>query len=137
MPPSNITKGRLHLTVLAQEWQRPKTRGDCEDGPRPCPWVSCRHHLALDVTLRGDLHKSWPFDESNAEAVADALLDRKATCSLDVAEQGDHTAAEVGTFLNVTRQRIEAIEHVAHRRARHVRQAGVARAEWRQLLTRR
>lgn len=24
---------------------RPATRGDCESGPRPCPWRQCRHWL--------------------------------------------------------------------------------------------
>ena len=28
---------------------RPLTRAECKDGPRPCPWVSCRHHLLLEV----------------------------------------------------------------------------------------
>jgi hypothetical protein len=29
--------------------KKPKTRGDCKGGFRPCPWVSCRHHLLLNV----------------------------------------------------------------------------------------
>jgi hypothetical protein len=29
--------------------RRPRNRSECKDGPRPCPWVSCRYHLALDV----------------------------------------------------------------------------------------
>lgn len=33
--------------------QRPRTRGDCKDGPRPCPWVSCRHHLLLEIAKHG------------------------------------------------------------------------------------
>ena len=28
---------------------RPRTRADCLDGPRPCPWASCRHHLLFEV----------------------------------------------------------------------------------------
>jgi hypothetical protein len=28
---------------------RPITRGDCLQEARPCPWVSCRHHLLLEV----------------------------------------------------------------------------------------
>ncbi len=34
---------------------RPKTRGECASGPRPCPWVSCRHHLYLDVDKNGSV----------------------------------------------------------------------------------
>jgi hypothetical protein len=28
---------------------RPTTRGECLQEARPCPWVSCRHHLLLEV----------------------------------------------------------------------------------------
>lgn len=35
--------------------RRPRTRGDCEDGPRPCPWVGCRYNLMLEVTEAGGL----------------------------------------------------------------------------------
>lgn len=30
--------------------QRPTKRSECVDGPRPCPWVSCRHHLLLEIS---------------------------------------------------------------------------------------
>lgn len=32
---------------------RPKTRADCIDGPRPCPWVSCKYNLQIDVRSNG------------------------------------------------------------------------------------
>jgi hypothetical protein len=28
---------------------RPKTRAECRDEARPCPWVGCKHHLLLEV----------------------------------------------------------------------------------------
>lgn len=28
---------------------RPRTRGDCIGGMRPCPWISCKWHLSIDV----------------------------------------------------------------------------------------
>lgn len=28
---------------------RPRTRADCLQEARPCPWVACRHHLLLEV----------------------------------------------------------------------------------------
>lgn len=39
------------------EWggKVPTTRGDCVDGPRPCPWVRCRFHLAIEVNEFGTL----------------------------------------------------------------------------------
>lgn len=32
---------------------RPRTRGDCVNAVRPCPWLSCAHHLGIDIELRG------------------------------------------------------------------------------------
>lgn len=59
------------------EEARPRTRGECEDGPRPCPWVSCRYHLAVDVTATQTkvIRPELPVEE-----MAD-------TCALDVAVQ--------------------------------------------------
>ncbi|HUB07073.1 MAG TPA: DNA-binding protein, partial [Myxococcales bacterium] len=38
------------LKLMEQiERLRPKTRADCVNGPRPCLFVSCKHHLYLDV----------------------------------------------------------------------------------------
>src|SRR4029077_6719314 len=31
-----------------QDIERPRPRGDCVGGERPCPFVSCAHHLYLD-----------------------------------------------------------------------------------------
>jgi hypothetical protein len=131
MPPR-----RLHLTVLPQVWhERPKTRGDCENMPRPCPWLSCRHHLALvvNVTRFSQQAVRSPF----AGVMEGDLSEMKQTCSLDVADDGEHTLEEVADVMGVTRQRVEAIEHVAQQRAREKRRAGEAKAEWRVLLTRR
>ena len=35
------------------DYYKPQTRAECVDGPRPCPYVSCKHHLYLDVRRRG------------------------------------------------------------------------------------
>ncbi len=35
--------------------ERPKTFGDCQDRPMPCPWVGCKHHTLLDVTGIGSI----------------------------------------------------------------------------------
>lgn len=31
--------------------QRPRTRGECVGGERPCPWASCEHHAIHGVML--------------------------------------------------------------------------------------
>ena len=29
--------------------ERPRTRAECRGHEGPCPWVSCKHHLYLDI----------------------------------------------------------------------------------------
>lgn len=81
--------------------QRPKTRGDCAGGERPCPWVSCRHHLYLEVKKNGNLVLLHP------DKAPDEIPE---TCSLDVADRGEHALEEVGEYTNVTRERVRQIE---------------------------
>jgi sigma-70-like protein len=82
--------------------ERPRTRADCVDAPRPCPWAGCRHHLALDVNdLNGSIKRTFPDVE---------IEDMAETCALDVAERGDVTLEEVGAALNITRERVRQIE---------------------------
>jgi hypothetical protein len=81
--------------------QRPVTRGDCADGPRPCPWVSCRHHLYLDVLEGGALRLNFPHLEP---------WELEQTCSLDVAEAEERTLDGAGAMLNLTRERTRQLE---------------------------
>lgn len=114
--PRSVTvgeRGQVHLNVLQDvadvaergaEWEaveRPKTRGECLDMPRPCPFVGCRHHLYLDVSPAGSLMIVRPDV---------APWELRESCSLDVAERGAVTLEEVGEVLNVTRERSRQIE---------------------------
>jgi hypothetical protein len=95
---------RRHLTLVPNpnpELQH--TRGDCEGGHRPCPLVSCRHHLAVDEFGAGTLHV---FEIGTP------------SCSLDVADDGAHTLEEVAAVLGVTRERVRQIESIALRSLR-------------------
>lgn len=85
---------------------RPRTRGDCVGGPRPCPWYGCRHHLGLEVGAGGAVRLAIDPDD---------LDTAPETCSLDVADRvarGDEvTLDEVGQLLGgVTRERVRQIE---------------------------
>lgn len=101
---------------------RPATRGDCaaargvdEGGnPLPCPWVSCKHHLAVHVTRAGTLEimGSAIAGEDPMELDLESL---RATCSLDVADEtrlsGDVPSFEaLATVLDITRERVRQIE---------------------------
>src|SRR4030095_9996023 len=37
------------LLVYPEDVERPQTREECTNMQRPCPFVSCAHHLYLDV----------------------------------------------------------------------------------------
>lgn len=84
---------------------RPRTRADCLDGPRPCPWVSCKHHLFLDVNeSTGSIKLNFPdVDAGDLERLAE-------TCALDVAARDGATLEEVGSLTNLTRERVRQIE---------------------------
>lgn len=86
------------------ERQRPRVRGECADGPRPCPFAGCRFHLYLDVTPAGSLLLNHP--ETEVDQLAES-------CALDVAERGGVTMEAVGELLGVTRSRVEQIERRA------------------------
>lgn len=87
---------------------RPKTEGECATSDRPCPWISCRYHLALAIDRRtGAIKIVFPGVE---------LEDMKETCALDIADRGSNTLEEVGAALNVTRERTRQIEADAIRK---------------------
>jgi hypothetical protein len=82
--------------------ERPMTRHDCMSMPRPCPFVSCEHHLYLDVNEdSGAIKLNFPHLE---------VWEMAETCSLDVADRGGITLEEVGEIINVTRERVRQLE---------------------------
>lgn len=90
--------------------ERPRTRADCLNGPRPCPWVSCRHHLYLDVNRKGNLLFNFPDVEP------EEMEKLPSTCALDVADEGAATLERTGELMNLTRERVRQVEHrVMHR----------------------
>lgn len=84
------------------ELGRPKRRSQCVDGPRPCPWVSCRYHLALDVSPR-----SGAIQYAHPDLELEQLED---SCALDVADRGGVTLEAIAQLLNVTRERVRQLE---------------------------
>lgn len=101
---------------------RPLTRGDCQDGPRPCPFVSCRYHLYLDTDRTGGIRLHHP--KLNPE-------DLEESCALDVADRGATTLEEIGRLYAVSRETVRLIEAAAGRRLvrlpiiREIQAAGV------------
>jgi hypothetical protein len=84
------------------QYQRPLSRAECVNGPRPCPYVSCKHHLYLDVNPEtGSIKLNFPHLEP---------WEMAESCSLDVAERGGITLEEVGSIVNLTRERVRQVE---------------------------
>ncbi len=82
--------------------ERPVTRADCAGGIRPCPWVSCAHHLYIDVQQRtGAIKLNFPDIE---------VEDMHESCSLDIADREGETLEKVGEILNLTRERVRQLE---------------------------
>lgn len=91
--------------------ERPVTRGDCVGGERPCPWVSCKHHLYLEVSAGGAIKINFPDLEP---------WQLQRTCALDIADENPITLEEVGEAMNLTRERIRQMEERAVRILREV-----------------
>lgn len=100
--------------------ERPRTRGECVDSLRPCAFVSCRHHLYLDVSARGRLKFNAP---------GKAPEDLEESCALDVADRDGVTLDEIARMLNLTREGVRRIEIVASAKmeARLMRAEGARR----------
>lgn len=97
--------GREYAAELAEiEQLKPRTRSECVDGPRPCPWVSCRYNLLVDVKDNGAIKENLgPVENIDFEALGD-------TCALDVADRGGDTLEAVGDMLGMTHERIRQLE---------------------------
>lgn len=103
--PKRLTRGERRLSellVYPEDVARPLMREHCSQMSRPCPFVSCSHHLYLDVNPEtGSIKLNFPHLE---------VWEMAETCSLDVADRGGITLEEVGAILNLTRERIRQVE---------------------------
>ncbi len=96
---------------------RPKTRGECVGGERPCPFVSCVHHLYLDVSPKtGSLKLNFPDLD---------VSEMTETCSLDVADRSSVRREEVASIMNLTPMRIQQILDGAFARIKKTPNSGL------------
>jgi hypothetical protein len=96
-------RARVAREILTHDDMRPESRAECISAQRPCPWMSCRFHLGLEMSPVGGLRY---HDPERLDEMAD-------TCALDVADRGAITLDEVGTLTGVTRERIRQVESYA------------------------
>jgi hypothetical protein len=100
-----MTKRELEIGRLLfpeTDYWKPRTRADCASAPRPCPYVSCKHHLYIDVSQRtGAIKLNFPDIE---------VWEMTESCALDIADRGGTTLEDVGAIMNLTRERIRQLE---------------------------
>lgn len=97
---AELNRGRL-LYPETDYW-KPTTREECKDMERPCPFVSCKFHLFIDVhPVRGAIKLNFPDLE---------VWEMTETCALDVADRSGITLEEVGEIMNLTRERVRQVE---------------------------
>ena len=84
------------------DYWKPRSRAECAEGPRPCPFVSCQHHLYIDVSPKtGAIKLNFPDLE---------VWEMGESCALDIADRGGTTLEDVGAIMNLTRERIRQVE---------------------------
>jgi len=86
------------------EYRFPRTRAECLDGPRPCPWVRCRYHLFGEV-----LPRKYRVNKAFAHLSDPSEMPPDLSCALDVADRGGLTLQETGNIFGLTRERIRQI----------------------------
>jgi Sigma-70, region 4 len=117
-----MTKRELELGRMMfpeNDYWKPETRLECAEGPRPCPFVSCQHHLFVDVSPRtGAIKLNFPDIE---------VWQMGESCALDIADRGGTTLEDVGAIMNLTRERIRQVEVRALAKLQAVRGMDVLR----------
>ena len=97
---TELNRGRMLYPEM--DYWKPTTRADCVDMERPCPYVSCKYHLYIDVhPVRGSIKVNFPDLE---------VWEMTETCALDIADRGGITLEEVGEIMNLTRERVRQVE---------------------------
>ena len=74
---AELARGAALYPDEGQHAERPRTRAECPDTSEgPCPWVSCKYHLYLDVNERtGSIKLNFPGLE---------VWELPDTCAVDV-----------------------------------------------------
>ncbi len=89
---------------------KPRTRAECANVPRPCPFMTCRYNNGVYVV---------------GKVVHERPQSAEKSCALDLADRGESTLEEVGNVLGVTRERVRQIETL-----------GLEHLRWRQVVRR-
>lgn len=96
------TKKQIKENEIYFEYDRPENRTQCPTY-RPCPFVSCRYNMYLDVKPNGSITVNYngiePHQLTNS-CVFDVVEDNPSGMPLGV----------IGEVMNLTRERVRQIE---------------------------
>lgn len=91
-------KAQKLLPVIGMHFEKPISRSDCVDAERPCPWVSCRYHMAHRL---GSGHANRPTVRDGSEDPHLDILDPDkwatelpVSCMLDITDRGLPVSAD-------------------------------------------
>lgn len=89
----------------------PRSRSECVDGPRPCPWARCPWSLMVDVSSTGRIHELHPGDETGDDP-------HRYSCALDFIDEHPDGASleEIAMELNITKEAVRLLEERALRK---------------------
>lgn len=106
--PRKLGSEQLEDEATLAAHSRPRTRADCADGPRPCPWAGCKYHLYLDVSP----------DTGSIKIHFAELEEMDPSCALDLADRGGMTLEEIAEIMGITRERVRQLEDMGLRHLR-------------------
>lgn len=89
--------GEVEKYSDAESPRRPRTRGECKDGPRPCGFLGCRYNLAIDIGYTG---RSIKFNHPLVD-----ITEMAETCALDVADRGPVGLPELAKLMGLSYDR--------------------------------
>ena len=97
-----IAIGRL---LYPEKPDRPKTRNDCRDGCRPCPFVGCFWNMYLTVTGAGSIRFRFPLLEPWE-------VPPEKSCLFDIIEANPDGVSQyrIEEYFGATRQRAQQVE---------------------------
>jgi len=99
----------------SEQVAKPSTRGECANIIRPCPYVSCRHNLYLEVDKKGGIVERFS-DPSEVPP--------NQSCTLDIVDEfGMLDPPEIGRVMGLTPHAVGAIEAAGLRNLRSYRTA--------------
>ena len=120
----DLEQDELELAADGISFDLPPDREACLEMPRPCPFVRCRHHLAVDEEIKkGEPRLKVNFPHLPVWEIPD-------TCSLDVADRADQKKVKPGSFeavmsydevgaeMNLSGERIRHLEARAFKKIR-------------------